>query len=170
MDLTQYIRDIPDFPKPGIIFKDITPLLKAPEAFRHSIHLLADRYREQQLSHVVSIESRGFIFGAALAYELGAGFIPVRKKGKLPSVCITETYELEYGTDCIQIHEDALAAGDRVIIVDDVIATGGTMAAACRLVASGGAEVVEVATIIELSFLPGVAKLGDVPFTSLIRY
>lgn len=170
MDLKEHIRDVPDFPKPGIIFKDVTPLLKSPEAFRHVTHLLAERYRPMNLTHAVGIESRGFIFAAALALELGIGFVPVRKPGKLPAKTIAEEYELEYGTDKIEVHEDALAPGDRVLLLDDVIATGGTLAASKRLIERLGADLVEAATVIELTFLPGREKLGNVPYYSIIQY
>ncbi len=170
MDLKKIIRDVPDFPKPGIVFKDITPLLASPEAFHQTIHQLAERYRGRGITRVAGIESRGFIFGAALADALGAGFVPVRKAGKLPWRTVRETYDLEYGTDTIEVHEDAVARGERILVVDDVIATGGTLAAACRLLAGLGGEVVEAATVIELTFLPGREKLGGVPFFSLIRF
>ncbi|MCX7964719.1 MAG: adenine phosphoribosyltransferase [Candidatus Sumerlaea chitinivorans] len=170
MDLKRFIRDIPDFPKKGIIFKDITPLLKSPEAFRYTVDEFAKRYQKKGITQVVAIESRGFIFGAALAYKLGAGIVPVRKIGKLPAKTRRESYELEYGTDSVEIHEDALGAGDRIVVLDDVIATGGTLAAACRLAQSLGAEIVEAATVIELTFLDGRPKLGNVPFFSLVQY
>lgn len=170
MDITKHIRDVPDFPKPGIMFKDITPLLGHAEAFRSVIQQLAERYRDKQISKIIGIESRGFIFAAALAYELGAGMVPVRKVGKLPAKCIRETYDLEYGTDSVEIHEDALSPGDRVLVLDDVIATGGTLAASCRLAQLLKAEIVEVATVIELTFLPGREKLGGLPFFSLLKY
>lgn len=170
VDLKDYIRDIPDFPKPGIVFKDITPLLKTPEAFRAAIDQLAARYRNKGITQVVAIESRGFIFGAALAYAIGAGIVPVRKVGKLPAATYRESYELEYGTDSVEIHQDAITADDRVVVLDDVIATGGTLAAACRLVRGSGGTIHEAATIIELSFLNGREKVADVPFHSLICY
>ena len=170
MDLKTLIRDVPDFPKPGILFRDITPLLSAPEGLRAVVEPLAARYRDSGVTKIVAIESRGFIFGAALALELGIGFVPVRKKGKLPHVCRAETYDLEYGSDTVEIHADALNTGERVVIVDDVIATGGTLAAACRLVAALGAEVHEAACVIELTFLPGREQLGGVPFHALVEY
>lgn len=170
VNLKEYIRDIPDFPKPGIVFKDITPLLKSPEAFREAIDQLATRYRNRGITQVVAIESRGFIFGAALAYAIGAGIVPVRKVGKLPAATFRESYELEYGTDSVEIHQDAITTDDRVVVLDDVIATGGTLAAACRLVRGSGGTIHEAATIIELSFLKGREKLADVPFYSLIWY
>jgi adenine phosphoribosyltransferase len=170
MDLKEFIRDVPDFPKEGILFKDITTLVKSPEAFRYTINQLADRYRDKAIAKVVAIESRGFIFAAALAYELNCGMVPVRKVGKLPAKTLRETYELEYGTDSVEIHEDAIAAGERVLVLDDVIATGGTLAAACRLVGKLGGEIVEAATVVELTFLPGREKLGAIPFFALIQY
>ncbi|MCX7717869.1 MAG: adenine phosphoribosyltransferase [Candidatus Sumerlaeaceae bacterium] len=170
MNLKSFIRDVPDFPKPGIIFKDITPLLGDAEALRYAIKLLADRYRPMRIAKVAGIESRGFIFAAALACELGCGMVPIRKAGKLPYKTIRETYELEYGTDTIEIHADAVARGQRVVLLDDVIATGGTLAASTRLLQGLGAEVVEVACIIELTFLHGRDKLGPMPFHSLIAY
>jgi adenine phosphoribosyltransferase len=170
MDLRQHIRDVPDFPKPGIIFKDITPLLGNPAAFRHTVESLVARYRGTGVSKVAGIESRGFIFGAAVALELGAGFVPLRKKGKLPHRTVAESYDLEYGTDTIEMHEDAIAAGESVVVIDDVIATGGTLAAACKLVAKLGGRVAEAATVIELSFLDGRSKLEGTPFFALISY
>jgi adenine phosphoribosyltransferase len=170
VDLKAYIRDIPDFPKPGVIFKDITPLLKAPAAFRAATDQLAERYRGKGITEVVAIESRGFIFGAALAYAIGAGLVPVRKVGKLPAATFRESYELEYGTDSVEIHQDAIVATDRVVVLDDVIATGGTLAAACRLVRSSGGSIYEAATIIELTDLGGRARLGTVPFFSIVTY
>ena len=170
MDLNKYIRDVPDFPKKGIVFKDITPLLNEPEAFRWVTRQLAGRYRNANIARVVGIESRGFVFGAALAYELGVGFVPVRKAGKLPSKCIQETYELEYGSATAEIHEDAVGKGDRVVIVDDLIATGGTLAASCRLVERLGAEIVEIATVIELTFLNGRVQVAGRPFHSFLQY
>lgn len=170
MDLNKYIRDVPDFPKKGIVFKDITPLLNEPGAFRQVIRQFAERYRNSGIVRVVGIESRGFVFGAALAYELGVGFVPVRKAGKLPSKCIQETYELEYGQATAEIHEDAIAKGDRVVIIDDLIATGGTLAAACRLVERLGGEIVEVATVIELSFLNGRSQVAGQPFHTFLQF
>jgi adenine phosphoribosyltransferase len=170
MDLKQHVRDVPDFPKPGIMFKDITPLLADPAAFRHAVDALADRYRAAKITKVAGIESRGFIFGAAVALQLGVGFVPLRKKGKLPYRTVAETYDLEYGTDTIEIHEDGVRAGERVLVVDDLVATGGTLAAACRLVQKLGGEVVEAATVIELSFLNGRGRLAGTPLFSLISY
>jgi adenine phosphoribosyltransferase len=170
VNLYEYIRDIPDFPKPGIVFKDITPLLKAPEAFRFAVDQFARRFEKQGITQIVAIESRGFIFGAALAYAIGAGIVPVRKVGKLPAATFRESYELEYGTDSVEIHQDAITPTDRVVVLDDVIATGGTLAAACRLVRGSGGTIVEAATLIELTFLNGREKLQDVPFFTVLTY
>lgn len=163
------IRDVPDFPKPGIVFKDITTLLKDPVAFRRSVDLLAALCGHHRVDKVLGIESRGFILAGALALRLGAGFVPVRKPGKLPSRSRRCVYELEYGTDSLEIHEDAVAAGERVLVVDDVVATGGTAQAAARLVRDLGGEVSAWVFLVELSFLEGRRKL-DGEVLSLIRY
>jgi adenine phosphoribosyltransferase len=170
MNLTEYIRDIPDFPKEGIIFKDITPLLASPEAFGYVINELVARYKDQGIQRIMGIESRGFIFGAPLAKALGVPFIPARKPGKLPYKTIAESYALEYGDATLEIHEDALEKGDRVLILDDLIATGGTFEACCKLVERLGGEVAEVAAIIELGFLNGKDKLGGRPFYSMLQF
>jgi adenine phosphoribosyltransferase len=164
------IRDIPDFPKPGIVFKDITPLLANGSLFGKTIDLLAERYRGQKIDTVLGIESRGFIVGAALAYKLGAGFSVVRKPGKLPYSTRSASYELEYGRDTLEIHVDALGPNSRVVIADDLIATGGTAAATAELVSLLGGTVVECAFIIELSFLKGRDKLKNFSVYSLIQY
>ncbi len=164
------IRDVPNFPKPGIVFKDITPLLANGPLFAKTIDLLAARYQGQKVDTVLGIESRGFIIGAALAYKLGAGFSVVRKPGKLPYQTHKASYELEYGIDTLEIHIDALAANSRVIIADDLIATGGTAAATAELVSKLGATVVECAFIIELSFLKGREKLKKFGVFSLLQY
>lgn len=169
-DLRRFIRDVPDFPKPGIIFKDITPLLRDREAFDRTIELMCEPFRNDGVSMVAAIESRGFIFGSCMARELGAGFVPIRKPGKLPWTKRRNEYVLEYGTDALEIHDDAVAEGDKVLIVDDVLATGGTIAAATALVRGLGATIVALATVIELSFLEGRRKLPDVQFFSLIEY
>ncbi|MDP2653936.1 MAG: adenine phosphoribosyltransferase [Candidatus Omnitrophota bacterium] len=169
-DLKALIRDIPDFPSKGIIFKDITPLLGNPEAFRKSIDLLARKFKDQKITKVVSVESRGFIFGSALAYKLKAGVVPVRKKGKLPYKTRGVTYQLEYGTDTLEMHEDALTEQDRVLIVDDVLATGGTVSAVVELVKGARAPIAGVVFLIELKFLKGKAKLKDTPMAAIIRY
>ena len=168
--LKALIRDVPDFPKPGIVFKDITPLLKDPEGLREAGRLLAALCSEARPDKVVAIESRGFILGSLVAAELGRGFVPVRKPGKLPARAIRASYALEYGTDSLEMHEDALARGERVVIVDDVIATGGTARAVAELTERLGARVAGYAFLIELSFLGGRDKLGGYDVASLIRY
>ena len=170
MDLTAYIRDVPDFPKKGILFKDITPLLRAPEALQYTVEALARPFHDKKVNRVAAIESRGFIFGSCVARLLGAGFVPIRKPGKLPWTTRRNEYVLEYGTDALEIHDDALGTGDRVLLIDDVLATGGTAAAASCLVRESGADLVGVAMVIELSFLNGRAKLNGVPVHSLITY
>lgn len=164
------IRDIPDFPKPGIVFKDIMPLLSNGPLFGKTIDLMAERYRGQKIDTVLGIESRGFIFGSALAYKLGAGFSVVRKPGKLPYDTHSASYELEYGKDTLEIHVDAVRPNARVVIADDLIATGGTAAATAELVAKLGATVVECAFVIELSFLNGRAKLAPHKVFSVLQY
>lgn len=169
MDLAQLIRDVPDFPKPGIVFKDITPLLGDAPALAQAIAELAGSWAGRGITKVMGIESRGFILAPAVALELGAGFVPARKPGKLPWKAIRESYGLEYGTDAIEIHQDSFAAGDKVLIVDDVLATGGTATAAIRLARRQGAAVVGCAFLVELSFLGGRQRL-DVPIGSVLRY
>lgn len=170
MDLKQFIRDIPDFPIPGILFKDITPLLGNPDAFATAIDVLAAKFQTAKLDYVVGIESRGFIFGAALANVLKVGFIPLRKPGKLPYKTIRREYALEYGTSAIEIHEDALKTGKRVLLVDDLLATGGTAAAAVGLLREVGADLAGIAFVVELSFLHGREKLKDEKVFSLLTY
>lgn len=170
MRLRRAIRDIPDFPKPGIVFKDITPLLANGPLFAKTIDLLAERYREKKIDTVLGIESRGFIIGSALAYRLGAGFSVVRKPGKLPYETHSASYQLEYGADALEIHIDAISSGARVVIADDLIATGGTAAATAELVAKLGGTVVECAFVIELTFLKGREKLQPYRVYSLLQY
>ncbi len=170
MNLKKTVRDIPDFPKKGILFKDVTTLLKDKKALKESVDLLAKQFGKKGIKYVVGIESRGFIFGTALAYKLGVGFIPVRKKGKLPAKVRSVTYSLEYGTDTLEIHEDALKKGDKVVIIDDLLATGGTVAAAAKLVGASGARIAGVGFIIELAFLNGREKLKGLPIYSVIQY
>ena len=169
-NIRQAIRDIPDFPKPGIVFKDITPLLANGPLFGKTINILADRYRDQRIDTVLGIESRGFIVGAALAYSLNAGFSVVRKPGKLPYNTHTASYDLEYGTDSLEIHIDAIPPDARVVIADDLIATGGTAAATAKLVSKLGAKVVECAFVIELSYLKGRDRLQPYDVFSILRY
>lgn len=161
-DIKNSIRNIPDYPKPGIQFKDITTAMKQPNVMREIIDMLAAHFAEAKIDYVVGIEARGFIFGATLAYKLGCGFVPVRKPGKLPAKTIAEEYALEYGTDKLEIHQDALQKGDRVLVVDDLIAIGGTAEAAAKLVQKLGAEIVAFAFVIELLELDGRAKLEPV--------
>ena len=168
--LKQHIRDIPGFPSPGIIFKDITPLLADVEAFRATVDALADEFADQQVDRVVGIEARGFILGAPVAYKLGAAFIPIRKPGKLPHDTEDLEYELEYGTDTLEVHKDALGPGHRVVIIDDVLATGGTAAAAAGLVEKLGGEVAGFGFLMELSFLEGRLRLPDRDIRSLLVY
>ncbi|MBW4559616.1 MAG: adenine phosphoribosyltransferase [Mojavia pulchra JT2-VF2] len=172
MDLKSLIRDIPDFPKPGILFRDITTLLRDPQGLRYTIDFFAQRCTDMELKadYIVGMESRGFIFGSPLAYKLGAGFIPARKKGKLPAAVHSIEYDLEYGTDSLEVHQDALSPGSRVLIVDDLIATGGTASATAKLVQNIGCELVGFGFIIELRDLQGRKHLPDVPIISLIEY
>ncbi len=170
MDLTEYIRDIPDFPEPGIMFKDITPLLGSPLAFEHALDQLMVPYEGLQVDYVAGIESRGFILAAPLAVRMGAGHVPIRKPGKLPSKVERIDYALEYGTDSLEVHLDAVAPGSTVVIADDVMATGGTAAAAVELMQRLGAEVIGLSVLIELSFLDGRSKINGVEIHSLITY
>ena len=167
--LRSRIRDVPDFPQPGIMFRDITPLLADADAFRAVIDALADRFRGQ-VDVAVAVESRGFIFGAPLAYSLGTGLVPVRKHGKLPWQTIREEYALEYGSNVLEIHQDAVRPGQRVLLVDDLLATGGTVRAAASLIRRLGGEIVGAAFLAELSFLDGRSALDGLPVTSLVVY
>jgi adenine phosphoribosyltransferase len=169
-ELRTLIRDVPDFPKPGIMFKDITPLLRSARGLERSVNELAEPYRHAGVTFVAGIESRGFIFGSCVARILGAGFVPIRKPGKLPWTRRRNEYVLEYGTDALEIHDDALTKDDRVLIVDDVLATGGTAAAAAALVRGFDATLLGVATVIELTFLDPRKKLAGVDVHTLIRY
>jgi adenine phosphoribosyltransferase len=169
-ELKSFIRDVPDFPKKGIVFKDITPLLRSPDALQRSVEELAKPFRDAGVTSVAGIESRGFIFGSCVARILGAGFIPIRKPGKLPWTTRRHEYVLEYGTDALEIHDDAAVHGDRVLIVDDVLATGGTAVAAAALVRALNAELVGVATLIELTFLDPRKKLEGTNVHTLIQY
>ncbi len=169
-DIARFIRDIPDFPKPGIVFKDITPLLADAQAFHDTIEQLRGAVADLPCDAIVGIESRGFVFGAALALAMGKGFVPVRKPGKLPYKVVRQLYSLEYGTDSIEMHHDALTRGARVIIVDDLVATGGTAAAACTLVETLGARVSALAFVIALDFIPWRDKLHGREVRALLRY
>jgi len=164
------IRDIPDFPKKGIVYKDITPLLQDVEAFKFSVDSIIERYKDKKIDVVLGVESRGFIFGTPISYALGTAFVPVRKKGKLPYKTKQVTYQLEYGTDTLEIHEDAFKPGQRVLIVDDLLATGGTVGAVCEMVKSMEGDIVGVEFIIELAFLNGRSKLDGIPVQSLLTY
>ena len=168
-DLKKYIRDIPGFPKKGIIFKDITTLLKNGKKFKEAVDLIAEKFKGKKIDAVLSVEARGFIFGAAVAYKLGTGLIPVRKKGKLPSKTYSVTYDLEYGTDTLEIHCDAFKKGSRILIVDDLLATGGTVKAVTKMVEDMGGNVAGIAFLIELTPLKGREKLKGYNILSLIK-
>ena len=170
MDIRKHIRAVPDFPSPGILFRDITPLLNDAEAFSATIDELAEAVSGRKFNRIAGIESRGFIFGTPLALRFDVGFVPIRKPGKLPAETISEEYTLEYGSNTIEMHADALGAGDRVLVVDDLLATGGTAAAACSLVERAGAQVEAVAFVIELEFLNGREKLAGRDAISLITF
>ena len=170
VDLTKYIRDVPDFPQPGILFRDITPLLKDAAALHHVVDAFTEHYRHSGITAVVSIESRGFLFGAPLAYNLGLPLVPVRKPGKLPAAVMSVEYSLEYGMGQLDIHKDALTAKDRVVVIDDLLATGGTALAACKLVELLEAEVAGVLFLIELAALGGHARLSSYDVHALVAY
>ncbi|HYW80671.1 MAG TPA: adenine phosphoribosyltransferase [Thermoguttaceae bacterium] len=170
LKLTDYIRSVPDFPKPGILFRDITPLLAAPAAFRQAVVQLADHYRDTKIDAIAAAEARGFLFAAPLALELDAALIPVRKPGKLPYETLSLTYDLEYGTDTLEIHSDAITPGANVLIVDDLLATGGTIEACCRMVEKAGGKVAGCAFVIELVALEGARRITQHETFSLIRY
>jgi adenine phosphoribosyltransferase len=169
-ELRRIVRDVPDFPKKGIVFKDITPILASPEAFRKAIDLMAEPLRERKFDLLVGIESRGFIFAAALAYALGKGKIPVRKPGKLPAKTVEISYQLEYGSDRLEMHEDAIQRGQRIVIVDDVLATGGTARGVANLVEKVGGEVAAFSFFIELDFLQGRSRLEGYDIRSVLNY
>jgi adenine phosphoribosyltransferase len=164
------IRDVPDFPKPGILFKDITPILSDPALFAEVIGGLTERYLPLRIDKIAAMESRGFIFGAPLAEKIGAGFVPLRKFGKLPHTTVAETFNLEYGTETLEVHTDAITPGERVLIIDDLLATGGTAEAAVRLVKRIGGEVVEIAFVVELAFLKGRGRLAGIPMYSMVVF
>ena len=169
-DLKECIRNIPDFPKQGILFRDITTVLNDKEKFKKIIDVLSERYADKKIDAVVAVESRGFIFGGPLAYNLGAGIVPVRKKGKLPCKTFSATYALEYGEDTLEIHQDAFKPGARILLIDDLLATGGTLSATIELVKKLKGEIIEAAFLIELSDLNGRAKLKDLPVYSMVQY
>jgi len=164
------VRDVPDFPKKGIMFKDITPVLSDPSLFRASIDLFLERCRGRELDKIVGIDARGFVFGSAVAYELGVGFVPIRKRGKLPYRTEIAKYSLEYGEAEVEMHTDALTAGERVVLVDDLLATGGTSAAAAVLIRKAGGQLLEAQFLIELEFLEGRKRLEPTPVTSFLKY
>ncbi len=170
MDLKKFIRDIPDFPQKGVMFRDITTILKNPEAFKFCIDSIVNKYKNSTIDKVVSIEARGYIFGGAIAYNLGCGIVPVRKLGKLPAETVRMEYELEYGKNVIEIHKDGIEKGERVLLFDDVLATGGTMLAACKLVENLGGVVVACAFIANLTYLSGTEKLKDYEVYALVEY
>ncbi len=170
VNLEDLIRAIPDFPIPGILFRDITPLLKDKQGFKEAIDLFVSRFKDKGIDYVVGVEARGYMIGAPLAYAIGAGFVPIRKPGKLPYSKLSESYALEYGTNSLEIHADALNQGERVLVVDDLLATGGTAAATCRLLKRLGARVEAFAFLIELDALKGRAALTDVDVVSFIHY
>jgi adenine phosphoribosyltransferase len=170
MNLMDHIRNVPDFPKKGIVFRDITTLIKNNMAMAEAIDKMYDHYKEKRIDKVVSVESRGYILGAPLAYKLGAGFVPVRKPGKLPAATIKQEYELEYGTDAVEIHKDAISSGEAVLVHDDLLATGGTIAASCQLVERLGGRIVGLSFLIELAFLQAREKLSQYDIYSLIKY
>jgi adenine phosphoribosyltransferase len=170
VEIEGLIRAIPDFPIPGILFRDITPLLKDKQGFRRTIDLFVDQFKGREIDHVVAIEARGYILGAPIAYAIGAGFIPVRKPGKLPHDKLTEEYTLEYGTNSLEIHADAIADGDRVLVVDDLLATGGTAAATSRLLERMGAKVEAFAFLVELSALRGREALAGADVVAFVTY
>ena len=170
MDLEKIIRDVPDFPEKGIIFKDITTLLKDKDAFKYTVDLMVEKYRDKHIDKIVGIESRGFIFGGNVAYLLGCGFVPARKAGKLPADKISESYTLEYGANTLEIHSDAIETGEKVLIIDDLLATGGTAAAVAKMVERLKGEVIAIEFLIELDFLKGRDKLKGYTVNSYIRY
>lgn len=170
IELERYIRGIPDWPKKGILFRDITPLLADPQAFAAAVNALCADFRDERIEYVAAVEARGFIFGAAVAETLSAGFVPIRKKGKLPFKTERISYDLEYGTDTLEVHKDAIRKGAKVLMVDDLLATGGTMAAACKLITKIGGEIAGIAFLIELKELTGRDKLGEYKIHTVISY
>ena len=168
--LREHIVDVPDFPEPGIVYKDMTPLLAHVDAFRFTVDSLADHYAGTGVDLVVGIEARGFVFAAPLAYRLGVGLVPARKRGKLPRALVSEEYDLEYGTDALEMHEDAVGRGHRVLLIDDVLATGGTAAAAARMIAGTGAEIMGIGFLMELAYLDGRDRLDGYEVHSVLVY
>ncbi|MEA1996241.1 MAG: adenine phosphoribosyltransferase [Gemmatimonadota bacterium] len=168
--LAEAIRDVPDFPKPGILFKDITTLIQKAGFFSEVIDIFYERYRESGVDKVIGIEARGYLFASALAYRLKAGLVPIRKPGKLPAETVSISYELEYGTDSVEMHKDALAPDDRVLLIDDLLATGGTAEASCKLIRNQGAELVSVAFLVELDFLKGRDRLEDIDIFTIVHF
>jgi len=170
MDLKKFIRDIPDFPQKGVMFRDITTLLKEPEPFKYVIDTVVEKYKNEKIDKLVSVEARGYIFGGAIAYLLNCGFVPVRKPGKLPAETVALEYTLEYGKNVIEMHKDAIEPGERVLVFDDVLATGGTVQATCRLIEQLGGKVVACVFISDLTYLKGTEKLKDYNVFSLVQY
>jgi adenine phosphoribosyltransferase len=168
--ISDLVRDIPDYPKPGVVYRDITPLLGHPEGFQRSVNELVERFQDTAVDRVLGIEARGFIFAAPVAFRIGAGFVPVRKAGKLPWAVAREEYQLEYGTDRLEIHRDAIHPGERLLIIDDVLATGGTAAACCRLVETLGGEIVGLGFLLEIADLGGRAAVGNHRVETLVSY
>ncbi len=169
-ELSRAVRDVPDFPKQGVLFKDITPILASGKLFKNAIEVFVDACAEKQIDKIVGIDARGFLFGAAVAYELGAGFVPVRKKGKLPFRTEAASYTLEYGESCVEMHIDAITPGEKVVLIDDLLATGGTSAAAVKLIKKMGGELLEAQFLIELEFLHGRKNLESVAVRSFLKY
>ena len=170
MDLKKYIRDVPDFPQKGVMFRDITTLIKEPKAFHYVIDALLEKYRNVKIDKIVSVEARGYIFGGALAYNLGCGLVPVRKQGKLPAETIRLEYDLEYGKNVIEIHKDGIKKGERILTLDDVLATGGTMLATCKMVEMLGGIVIGCAFVANLTYLPGTKTLKEYKIFSVVEY
>lgn len=170
MDLKKYVRNIKDFPQKGIIFRDITPLLKDKKAFKSAIDAMANFYKDKKIDKVLSMESRGFILGSVLAYKLNCGFVPVRKKGKLPYKTVSVSYGLEYGKDCLEVHKDAIGKNDRILIIDDVLATGGTARAVIEMAGKFKAKIAGICFLIELTYLDGKEKIKDYDYTAIIKY
>jgi len=170
MNLKETIRSIPDWPIDGVVFRDLTTLMQDPKSFSYACDLLYDRYKDKGIDKIVGIDARGFVFGGVVAYKLGIGFVPVRKKGKLPGSTIQETYALEYGTDTLEIHEDAISPGEKVVIVDDLIATGGTVGAAVKLVKNLGADLLECAFVVELPDLKGRDQIDGCPVFAMVEF